>query len=200
MSEQAAIIVIDDNNDFLSEGGKLYPAVQDFLSRHGTVDAINRVLAAARTSGVTVIRVAMGIPKGAWDQMPEPYGILATVKETGAFEAGTWGAEVSDAISGGPADIEVHGKATIDAFASTNLGEVLDQHEIKKIALCGLLSNLCIESTMRTAYDRGLDVYTLTDASAALTDAHHDSAVANDWPLLSKPVTAQAFFEKSIAS
>ncbi|MFZ5558547.1 MAG: isochorismatase family protein [Pseudomonadota bacterium] len=66
--------------------------------------------------------------------------------------------------------------------------EILDEYGIKAIALGGLLTNICIESAMRTALDMGFEVYTLTDCAAALSEAAQRTAIGLDWPMFSKPV------------
>ncbi|HEY5113973.1 MAG TPA: isochorismatase family protein, partial [Nakamurella sp.] len=51
----------------------------------------------------------------------------------------------------------------------------------------------CVESTMRTGYERGYQVYTLTDCLAATSQAEHENAIANDYPMFSRPVTSTEF-------
>ena len=38
------------------------------------------------------------------------------------------------------------------------------------VAIAGFLTNCCVESTMRTAYEKGFDVYTLTDCTATVSE------------------------------
>lgn len=191
---QSALVIVDDNNDFFSEGGKLYPAVKDFFDRHGTIETINRALEGARRQGIPVMRVSFSLPEGFWEDS-ETQGILAAVKQADAFVTGSWGAEPSEVFSRGEGDIFISGKTTLDAFASTDLRAVLEARGITRIALAGVLTNLCIESTMRTAYDAGFDVVGLTDASAALTEEQHVGAVQNDWPLIARPLTVDSFLD-----
>ena len=55
-------------------------------------------------------------------------------------------------------------------FASTNLVFILRSRGIKTVALGGFLTNCCVESTMRTAYEKGYDVITLKDCTATLSE------------------------------
>lgn len=48
------------------------------------------------------------------------------------------------------------------------------QAGIKNVVLCGFLTNCCVESSMRTAYENGYKVYTLKDCSAATSVAAHE--------------------------
>ena len=53
--------------------------------------------------------------------------------------------------------------------------------------ICGFLTNCCVESTMRSAYERGLDVFVLTDCCAAMGQAAHEASVEHNLPLFSVP-------------
>lgn len=44
---------------------------------------------------------------------------------------------------------------------------ILRQRGVRTVALCGFLTNCCVESTMRAAYERGYEVVTLKDCCAA---------------------------------
>lgn len=61
------------------------------------------------------------------------------------------------------------------------------------IVLGGFLTNCCVESTMRSGYENGYQVITLTDCVAATSMEEHDNAVAYDFPMFSKPMTAGEF-------
>lgn len=188
-----AVVIVDDNNDFLSVGGKLHGAVKGFLDAHGVRENINSLMHAARANGISIVRVPMSFAPGYQEMGPEPYGIFKAVKSSGGFLRGTWGAQPADVLDGDPADIVVEGKSTTCAFASTDLRRVLDERGVRTVVLSGLLSNLCIESTMRTAYDAGYEVVVLTDCVAALDEDQHAAAVQRNWPLLSKPMSSAQF-------
>lgn len=49
----------------------------------------------------------------------------------------------------------VTGKKGLDGFPGTDLEELLVKNGIKTVALGGFLTNCCVESTMRTAYEKG---------------------------------------------
>jgi nicotinamidase-related amidase len=64
---------------------------------------------------------------------------------------------------------------------------------IKTVAIGGFLTNCCVESTMRGAYEKGFDVVTLTDCVAATSQAEHDNAIQFDYPMFSRPMTSDEF-------
>lgn len=61
----------------------------------------------------------------------------------------------------------LEGKRGRDSFAYTNLDFILRGREITTIAQAGFLTNWCVESTMRTGYEKGYQVITLSDYLAA---------------------------------
>jgi len=61
------------------------------------------------------------------------------------------------------------------------------------VVLGGFLTNCCVEATMRSAYERGFNVSTLTDCVAATSVEEHDNAIAKDYPMFSHPVTSKEF-------
>ena len=63
-------------------------------------------------------------------------------------------------------EIVVKGKTGLCGFASTNLDFILRQNRIHNVVLGGFLTNCCVESTMRTAYEYGYKVYTMKDCCA----------------------------------
>lgn len=119
----------------------------------------------------------------------DPYCVFKLVKDVGAFQRGTWGADVADVLDRQDSDIVVDGKSSMCAFATTDLKDVLDKYGIRTVVLGGLLTNACVESTMRTAYDMGFEVYSLTDCSATAGQEPQRMATEVNWPMFSKPVT-----------
>jgi nicotinamidase-related amidase len=106
---------------------------------------------------------------------------------------GTWGAQIVDELAPGGDDIIVEGKRGLDTFASTNLDFILRSKGIRTVALGGFLTNCCVESTMRSAYEKGFDVVTLTDCVAATSQEEHQNAITYDFPMFSRPMTSEEF-------
>ena len=92
-----------------------------------------------------------------------------------------------------PGDIVIEGKRGLCGFASTNLDFILRSKGVKTVALGGFLTNCCVESTMRTAYEKGYEVVTLKDCTAALSEEEQRAAVDKNYPMFSKPMTHEEF-------
>ena len=190
---ETAVVLIEYQNDFTSEGGALHGAVADVMKQTDMLANTTAAVEAARKAGATVIHAPISFAEGYGEITAQPYGILAGVVENNAFVKGSWGAEIIDDLARQSGDIVIEGKRGLDTFASTNLDFILRSKGIKNVALGGFLTNCCVESTMRSAYERGFNVFTLTDCVAATSVEEHENAIAKDFPMFSHPVTSQEF-------
>lgn len=191
--QRTALVLIEFQNDFTTEGGTLHGAVKDVMASTNMLDNTVALAERARAAGATVVHVPISFKPGYGEITNTPYGILAGVVESQSFLAGKWGSEIVEVLTPAADDIVVEGKRGLDAFASTNLDFILRSKGLSTIALAGFLTNCCVESTMRTAYEKGYDVYTLTDCLAATSAEEHDNAIAKDYPMFSRPTTSREF-------
>ena len=190
-----ALVMIEFQNDFTSEGGTLHGAVAGVMESTGMLDKAVTVAQATRDAGATVIHSPITFQPGYYEITQHPYGILAGVVSSKSFVKGTWGATIVDCLTPKDGDIVLEGKRGLDAFASTNLDFILRSKGIQTVVLSGFLTNCCVESTMRSAYERGYEVITLTDVVAATSQEEHDNACKYDYPMFSKPMTADEYMK-----
>ncbi|MBV8812944.1 MAG: cysteine hydrolase [Verrucomicrobia bacterium] len=191
--KNTAVVLIEFQNDFTTEGGKLHEAVKPVMEStsmlENTVETVNE----ARKAGATIVHVPIQFAPDFREISSTPYGILKGCKDGETFQKGTWGAEIVDALKPQPADIVVEGKRGLDGFATTNLDFILRSRKIENVALAGFLTNCCVESTMRTAYELGYNVITLKDCAATVSNEAHENAIENDFPMFSHPLTHEEF-------
>ncbi|MCL2803946.1 MAG: cysteine hydrolase [Micrococcales bacterium] len=190
-----ALVLIEFQNDFTSPGGALHDAVKASMERSNMLANTVAMVAAVRPLGVQVVHSPISFAPGYCEINAHPYGILAGVVGATAFVKGEWGSQIVDDLTPDAADIVLEGKRGLDAFGSTNIDFILRSKGIETIALAGLLTNCCVESTMRSAYERGFEVITLTDCVAGTSHEEHDNAVKFDYPMFSKPMTHTEFIE-----
>ncbi len=188
-----AVVLIEYQNDFTTAGGALHDAVAPVMASTGMLANTGRVVRAAREAGVTVMHAPIAFAEGYHEISDHPYGILKGVVDGKAFVKGSWGAAIVDELSPAESDIVIEGKRGLDTFASTNLDFILRSKGISTIALGGFLTNCCVESTMRTGYEHGYRVITLTDCMAATSAAEHENALAYDFGMFSQPMTSTEF-------
>jgi ureidoacrylate peracid hydrolase len=191
--QTTAVVLIEYQNDFVSEGGALHGAVEEVMDKTNMLDNTKRVVEAARAAGVTVMHAPITFAEGYGELTAHPYGILKGVVDGQCFVKGSWGAAIIDELAPQQGDIVIEGKRGLDTFASTNLDFILRSKGIKTIVLGGFLTNCCVESTMRTGYEHGYQVVTLTDCMAATSLEQHDNAIAYDFPMFSQPTISGDF-------
>jgi nicotinamidase-related amidase len=194
--KRTAVVLIEFQNDFTSDGGVLHDAVRDVMESTGMLDNTRALVAAARDAGATIVHAPITFAPGYGELSDHPYGILKGVVDSTAFVKGEWGAEIVDALAPQEGDVVVEGKRGLDTFATTNLDFILRARGITTIALGGFLTNCCVESTMRTAYEKGYEVITLSDCVAATSAEEHDNAIKFDYPMFSDVRTSQELTEE----
>lgn len=190
-----AIVLIEYQNDFTTAGGAFHDAVKDVMQQNAMLGNTIVLVDKARAAGVCIMHVPIGFAAGYPELGSHAYGILKGVIENHAFRKDSWGAAIVDALQPKEGDIVIEGKRGLDAFASTNLDFILRARGIKTVALAGFLTNCCVESTMRSAYERGFEVITLTDCTATTSEAAQISALTYDFGMFSHPMTHSQFME-----
>jgi nicotinamidase-related amidase len=191
--QTTAVVLIEYQNDFTSDGGVLHGAVAGVMDSTGMLDNTRALVDAARDAGATVMHAPIMFAEGYNEISSHPYGILKGVVDGKAFVKDSWGAAIVDDLTPADGDIVIEGKRGLDTFASTNLDFILRSKGITTIALGGFLTNCCVESTMRSGYENGYQVITLSDCLAATSAEEHDNALKYDFPMFSEPMASKDF-------
>ena len=92
-------------------------------------------------------------------------------------------------------------KTAHNAFTTTNLQQLLTQHGVRELLVCGIRTEQCCETTARLASDLGYDVTFVVDATATMPLAHPDApADRSIEDLLTDPTTlpASAVVERTV--
>jgi len=194
--EKTALILIEFQNEFTTEGGKLYDAVKDCMAEKNTLGNAKDLLDSARKSGLTVVHLPISFDKGHNEISKDSYGILKGVKDGEAFLNGEWGSEFAEGFKPETGELTANGKVGLCGFQSTNLDFMMRQRGCDTLVIAGFLTNCCVESTMRSAYERGYKVFTVEDACAATSLAGHNSAYEHNFGMFSVPTDTK----KAIAS
>jgi ureidoacrylate peracid hydrolase len=193
-----AVLLIEYQNEFTTEGGVLHGAVAGVMEQTNMLVNTKTVVDAARTAGVTVMHAPITFAAGYGELTRHPYGILKGVVDGNCFVKGSWGAAIIDELAPVDGDIIIEGKRGLDTFASTNLDFILRSKGIKTVIIGGFLTNCCVESTMRSAYENGYDVITLKDCVAGISPDEHNNAITYDFPMFSTPMTSDEVVAKLI--
>jgi ureidoacrylate peracid hydrolase len=191
-----ALLLIEYQNDFTSEGGALHKGVKSVMESTNMLANARQVADKARAAGVTVMFAPISFAKGYQEITPEPYGILKGVVDSNAFVRGSWGAEIVDSLTPSADDIVVEGKRGLDTFASTNLDFILRSRGIKTLAVAGFLTNCCVESTARTGYEKGFSIVALSDCAATLSEEEQRFTFEKNLPMFARILTHEEFLSE----
>lgn len=197
--KETALVLIEYQNEFTTEGGKLHDAVKEVMDKTNMLENSKTIMDKMRSAGCKILHLPISFQLGHNEIGSSPYGILAGVKEGKAFQDGEWGSEICDVMKPAEGDIVAKGKNGLCGFKSTNLDFILRQNDVKNVVLGGFLTNCCVESTMRTAYENGYRVYTLKDCCAATSTAAQDAAIEHTFGMFSIPITSAIVAEAVIA-
>ncbi len=70
-------------------------------------------------------------------------------------------------------------KSRYDAFYKTELEKILKTKRVKQVVITGVMTNLCCETTARSAFMRGFDVFFVIDGTATYNYKFHLSTILN---------------------
>jgi len=190
---KTALVCIEFQNEFATEGGKLHSGVKGVMDTTGMLSKSVAVCESVRKAGGTVMMAPILFKADASDNPNKGLGILGGCAKDSLFTAGTWNGEFCDSMQPKDGDVVIVGKRGLDAFPHTTLEAELIQRGVETIALCGFLTNCCVESTMRTACEKGFNVITLTDCCATTSAEGQKGATEGTFGWFSKPMTAAEF-------
>jgi nicotinamidase-related amidase len=176
-----AILLVDPYNDFISEGGKLWPRVKAIAEEVALLDHLREVVSTARARGLKIFFV----PHHRWEPgdyvsfaNPSPYQLASAGGQV--FAKDSWGGTFHDDFKPQPGDVVVHEHWGSSGFANTDLDLQLKQYGVRRIILIGMIANTCIESTGRFGMELGYHVTLVKDATAAFShEAMHAAHAIN---------------------
>lgn len=195
---RTALLFVDPYNDFLSDGGKLWPRVAEVAGSVRLHEHLRAVRDAVRAAGFPVFIVphhrAEPDDFSGWDH-PTPYQQGSATLQV--FARGSWGGEWHPEFAPQPDDIVVKEHWGGSGFANTDLDFLLKQRRITHVILIGLIANTCIETTGRFASELGYHVTLVRDATAAFSaEAMHAAHEINGPTFAHAIVTTAQLLER----
>ena len=181
---KCALIVIDMQRDFVEPGGFGESLGNDVSRLQAIVPTVARLIAGFRELGLPVIHTRechkpdlSDLPPAKRDRGsptarigdPGPMGRILIAGEPGA-----------DIV---PELYPIEGEAVIDkpgkgAFYATGLGEMLKDKGITQLIFAGVTTEVCVQTTMREANDRGYECVLAEDATESYFEAFKQAAIA----------------------
>lgn len=156
---RTALLVVDMLNDFFEEGGamvlpggkSLYPPV-------------GKIIDVAHEKGMPVFWLNQWLRED--DSLFETRVLHCIVN--------SWGAKIVDALPQYPEDIIIH-KRRYSGFFQTSLDLFLRERDIKHVIVTGVVTNICVRSTVNDAFFLGYDVIVPRDCVEATSPEHQET-------------------------
>jgi ureidoacrylate peracid hydrolase len=188
--QQAALLVVDVQNDFCHQDGFFGRCGMDMSAVQTAARQIDALLPVARQSGVPIIFTVMehddGTNSSAWvNRYPTP--------RADACVAGTWGAALYALTPARGEPVVI--KHRYSPFVGTNIEYLLRARERKSLIVTGVATNICVEAVLRDGFTRDYDVVLVEDCAGAYSERAHQSTIENTRTFLGRVVQSEMLKE-----
>jgi nicotinamidase-related amidase len=179
-----ALVVIDMQRDFLEPGGFGATLGNDVSLLRRAVAPIDQLLAAWRSAGLPVIHTREGhrpdlsdLPAAKHARPPGEGPRIGDLGPMGRILVqGEPGHALIPELAPRPGEVVID-KPGKGAFYATDLQAQLDRLGCRQLVVVGVTTEVCVQSTVREANDRGFDCLVLSDCTASYIPAFHDAAL-----------------------
>jgi ureidoacrylate peracid hydrolase len=172
-ANRRALLVIDMQNGFCHPDGSF---AQMNMGVEGGLEAVANAAVAvgqARRAGIPVVFTRHVYRPGRADEGQALKRNSPALASLQGLAATSWDAQVMAELGCRPDDLVVD-KVRFDAFQWTSLEPLLRGLGVDELVICGVITNICVESTVRSAFMRDFPVTLLADCCAAKTRRLHE--------------------------
>ncbi|MBP7736819.1 MAG: cysteine hydrolase [Spirochaetes bacterium] len=152
---KTALLIIDVQNDYFPEGR---------MELHNSVDACSKIkdlLGHFRDHSMPVIYIQhVSIKPGATFFLPDTHGV-----------------EIHDNVKPGPGE-KVITKNYPNSFRNTELNDYLKNNNISKLVIVGMMTHMCIDTSVRAAFDLGYECIVVGDCCATRNLTINDNEIS----------------------
>lgn len=171
---KTALIVVDVQNGFCHPDGSLPRLGMPLADVDRAVTQSALAVEQAREAGIPLVFTRHVYRPGRADEGSRLVGMVDNaLAEVDGLAAGSWDGDVVDDLGWTPKDLTVD-KVRFDAFLWTSMDPLLQGLDVDHLVVCGVVTNICVESTVRAAVMRDYRVTLVGDSCAAQTPRLHD--------------------------
>ena len=167
--KKSAIVLIEYQNAWLKKDSKLSSLMKDKKQFENSKVNSKKIFEFARKVGINIIHIPFLVSNDykEFGKDNAKYGLRAVIQK-----AGTWqneDKEIHKDFIPKTGEFVVSGRIGASGFAGSNLDAILRNNKIDNLFLMGYATNVCVESTLREAHDKGYNTYVVKDAVSAFT-------------------------------
>ena len=188
-SSRTALLIIDPQNDFLSEGGVAWGLVGDGVKNTKVVEHLVALRQAAKKARIQVFYCPHQYNDNEFSNWKHLNPIDQMMFEGKMFHQGTWGAEFHPDLVPDDSTFVLAPHKTLSGFWSSDIGIQFRQRNIDTIVLAGMSANLCVESHLRDAQENGFEVLVVKDATTGPGPDATQAAMVNYGLIANEVVT-----------
>jgi ureidoacrylate peracid hydrolase len=178
-----ALLVIDVQNGFVSKGGSYDLLGMDTSRYFQVIPKIKELLDLCRENLIPVFYTQAVRESSGIDLLTRTHQILPKSREERIMKKpicvrGTWDADIVAEVAPIPGDHVVI-KRRDSAFHDTEIKVWLSSLGINTLIFSGIDTSICVESSLRDAFNIGYDVVLISDATISSNKKHYESTIDN---------------------
>ncbi len=165
------------------------------MTKNRVVDKLKDLIAKAKQAGVAVVYVPHYYDKEyqAWQNVNF---IDRLMFERRMFDKGKWGADWHPDLKPDDTVIVCAPHKNLSGFHTSDIDIQLRKRGIDTILLCGMSANLCVESHLRDAEEKGYEVLVINDATAAPGEDAYKAALTNYGFIAHESIATETAFQR----
>jgi ureidoacrylate peracid hydrolase len=178
-----ALVVIDVQNGFVSKGGSYDLLGMDTSNYRQVIPRIRELIELCRENSIPVFYTQAVRESSGIDLLTRTHKILPKSREERIMKKpicvrGTWDADIVADVAPRPGDHVVI-KRRDSAFHDTEIKVWLSSLGIDTLIFSGIDTSICVETSLRDAFNLGYDVVLIADATISSNRKHYESTIDN---------------------
>jgi ureidoacrylate peracid hydrolase len=177
-----AVVLVDVQNDFCAEGGMMSEEGLDLSAPQEMARRLPGLIDAARAAGALVIFVRNVYSSEHNSYLSDTWLEQASRRRGDSYTrrpvctADSWEGDFYGDVRPAPGEPIVT-KHRFSAFHNTDLDTILRANGIRTLVMCGVASNVCVETTAREGFVRDYYIVFSSDGSSCYSDAEHQATL-----------------------
>lgn len=192
---RTALLIVDPQNDFLSEDGAVWDLVGEEVRRNNVVEHLVQLRRAAEEVGIPVFYSPHYFNAREYAEWRHLNPIDRVMFERRMFDVSGKGADFLPELAPSERTFVLSPHKALSGFWANDVQLQLRQRDVQTIILAGMSANLCVESHLRDAAENGFDVVVVEDATAGAGEAATQAAYVNYRFIATEVVTTAEVLE-----